>query len=917
MGEADERVAYDDELRHYGTPRHSGRYPWGSGQQPEQRGNRDFLAQIKHLKGQGLSDPQIATAMGLSSSTELRNRISVFGAEKRQADATRAYRLKSKGMSNVAIGEAMGINESSVRALLKPSLKEQGNRIETLSNILTDNMKDGEYLDIGKGTEVHLGVSSTRLSAAVSILRDKGYEVRNVQVPQQFGKGKTTVKTLVPPGTGKFVDTSKIRVPNHYSDDNGETYTRIKPPVSVNSSRIAVRHAGEGGELADGVIYIRPGVPDISLGKSSYAQVRIAVDKTHYMKGMAMYKNDLPSGVDLLYNTSKKSTGNKMDALKPAKDEERPWTTMIRRQKTYTGPDGKEHQSPINIVNEEGSWREWRHTLSSQVLSKQSPSLARQQLGYALQDRKTELDDILHLTNPVIKKKLLETYGDAADAAAVHLKAAALPGQKTHVILPLSSLKEGEIFAPKYDNGTKVALIRHPHGGIFEIPELIVNNKNVEGRSSIGTQALDAVGIHPNTAKRLSGADFDGDAVLVIPNASKALKTSAPLAELQSFDPHITYSAYDGMRTIDGGVYHASTRTVSYGDRGPNGASKQQKMGEVSNLITDMTIKGARPEEIALAVKHSMVVIDADKHVLNYKQSYKDNNIDALKAKYQGRSTTTGRLKGASTIVSRASSEKRVPERKPRSYQLGGPINPQTGAKEYTPTGRTLVNRKGQTILREDRSTKLAEAIDARELLSDHPAPIELIYASHSNELKALGNRARLESLRTGKLVYSPSAAKTYAYEVARLTSALNIAKKNAPLERQAQIIANGIVAAQVHGNRHTIDPDDLKKIQSQALQTARDRVGARKEQIEISSKEWEAIQSGAISTYKLREIMDHSDLDRLKELATPRLSTVVTPSKLAIAKSRLATGYTLAEVARSLGIPVSTLESAVAREGS
>ena len=25
---------FDDELMHYGTPRHSGRYPWGSGENP-------------------------------------------------------------------------------------------------------------------------------------------------------------------------------------------------------------------------------------------------------------------------------------------------------------------------------------------------------------------------------------------------------------------------------------------------------------------------------------------------------------------------------------------------------------------------------------------------------------------------------------------------------------------------------------------------------------------------------------------------------------------------------------------------------------------------------------------------------------------------------------------------------------------
>ncbi len=899
MAEPDERVLNDEEfLAHYGTPRHSGRYPWGSGEDSHQRGNRDLLSQIQHLKGQGLTEPQIAKGLGFGSTTELRARIGIARAEKRQADADHAYRLHSKGVSNVAIGQQMGINESSVRSLLNPALKAQRNILESISGRLKSEVDAGGYLDIGRGTENHLGISGTRLATAVEMLKQKGYAVHNVQVAQQFGKGKTTVKVLAPPGT-KYVDIvrapEKIKTIAAYSNDLGKTMTGIRPPSSISSSRLAVRHGGEGGEKADGVIYLRPGVPDISLGKARYAQVRIAVDATHYIKGMAMYRDDLPKGVDLLFNTSKSNTGNKMDALKAAKDEKEPWTTMIRHQRDYIGADGRPHLSPINIVNEEGNWREWRPSLSSQILSKQPVALAQRQLGYALADKSAALNDILHLTNPVIKNKLLQTFGDEADAAAVHLKAAALPRQGTHVILPLSSLKEHEIYAPKYNNGEVVALIRHPHGGIFEIPELTVNNRNIEGRKSITASALDAVGIHPNTAKRLSGADFDGDAVLVIPNSHRALKTSAPLAELKNFDPSIAYPKYPGMKVL-------SER------------AKQQKMGDVSNLITDMTIKGARPEEIAQAVRHSMVVIDAVKHELDHKRSYIENGIPALKARYQGVIPGTRRLKGASTLVSKASSEKRVLERRPRPFRSGGPINPRTGAKEYEPTGRTTLSRKRGIVPRETRSTKLAEVSDARKLSSG--TPIEEVYAAHSNALKAMANRARLESLKTGGLTYSPSAAKAYAQEVARLDAALNIARKNAPLERQAQLIANSIVSGTVQGNRHTMDPDDLRKIQSRALQTARNRVGAHKEQIVINDREWQAIQSGAISTHKLRQILDHANLDKIKELATPRQATVATTALLTVAKARLASGYTQAEVAKSLGIPVSTLNTALLREG-
>ena len=52
-------------------------------------------------------------------------------------------------------------------------------------------------------------------------------------------------------------------------------------------------------------------------------------------------------------------------------------------------------------------------------------------------------------------------------------------------------------------------------------------------------------------------------------------------------------------------------------------------MGKISNLITDMTLLGASEDKLARAVRHSMVVIDDEKHHLDYKQSEKDNNIAA------------------------------------------------------------------------------------------------------------------------------------------------------------------------------------------------------------------------------------------------------------------------------------------------
>ena len=880
----------DDTLVHYGILRRSGRYPWGSGGDSEER-SRGFLGYVNELKGKGVSDADIAKGVGLTLS-DLRNARSIARNEVSRAQAALALRLKNKGLSNVAIGERMGVAESSVRALLNPALTEKRDILVSTTNLLEDKLKDGGYLDIGPGTENHLSISATRLSTAVAALREKGYEVRNIQVDQLGTRSgeKTTVKVLVPPGSPKFIDPRLIKTVAAYSEDGGLTYKDIiQSPANVSSKRISVVYAEQGGDKADGVIYIRPGVDELSLGGARYAQVRIAVDGTHYLKGMAMYKTGLPAGTDLEFHTSKSNTGNKLDAMKSQKDEENPFGATIR-QRDYTDSSGKKKLSPINIVNEQGEWDKWSKNLSSQFLSKQSIGLARRQLDLSLKTRKDELEEIRHLTNPVVRRLLLDKFADTADSASVHLKAAGLPRQATRVILPFSDMKENEVYAPTFRNGERVVLVRHPHGGPFEIPELVVNNKHAGAIETIG-RAPDAIGIHPKTAEKLSGADFDGDHVLVIPNNKNEVKTAPPLAGLKDFRPQTAYPGYEGMTPM-------------------SARAKQQQMGDVSNLITDMSIRGAKPEELAAAVRHSMVVIDAEKHGLNYKQSYVDNSIASLKAKYQGRGAT-GRLAGASTIVSRASSQIRVPERKPRSAAKGGSVDAETGAKVYEPTGATYKDEQGRTIVRSVRSTKLAETADARDLSSG--MPIEEVYAAHSNALKALANQARKESLRTGKLVYSPSANKTYSSEVAKLNADLNLALKNKPRERQAQIIGGTIAKARIAASPG-IESGDVRKIKAQALATARARLGAKKVNVEITPEQWEAIQAGAVTTSKLKRVLDNANIDQVRKLATPRAATVMTPSKLAVAKARLAAGYTQAEVADSLGVPVSTLNSALLR---
>lgn len=871
----------EDVIVHYGMPRRSGRYPWGSTNNEPQR-SKDFLAYVSEMRNKGLSQTEIAKGMGITT-TQLRAQTTLARATAKQSDINQAQRLKDRGWSNVAIGQRMGIGESQVRALLAPGAKARIEVLTATSNMLKEQVDSRGYIDIGSGVENHIGVSNTRLAAAVAVLKEQGYEVHTVQV-DQLGTGsdqKTLVKVLAPPGTTYrdiASNTDKIQSITKFSEDHGRSYLGLEPVKSIDSKRVAVVYAEDGGAEADGVICVRPGVDDVSLGGSRYAQVRIAVDDTHYLKGMAVYKSDMPPGVDLMFNTNKSNTGNKYDAMKELKkdpstgeiDQDNPFGSTISRQ-----------SGVMNVLDEEGSWDTWSRTLSSQMLSKQSPALVETQLNVTYERRKDELDEILSLTNPAVKKMLLESYADGADAAAVHLKAAPIRGTASHVILPVNSLKPTEVYAPNYENGTRVALIRHPHGGTFEIPELIVNNNHRDSKKLLG-QARDAIGINSQVAQRLSGADFDGDTVLVIPNNDRKVKSTPALEGLKNFDPQRDYPPVEGMSVL-------------------SDARKQMLMGEVSNLITDMTIKGANTSEIARAVRHSMVVIDAEKHKLNYKQSAIDNGINQLKEKYQGRGET-GRLKGASTIVSRAKSTVYVPHRRPRPASKGGPVDPDTGRLVWEETGQP----------KRTKTVRLAETSDAHTLSSG--TPVEKLYADHSNRLKALANQARKEAVHTPNVKYSSSAAKTYAKEVASLNAKLNVALKNRPLERQAQIVANSVVSAKRKANPGMTKEED-KRMRNQALEAARRRTGAKRQQIEINWDEWNAIQAGAVSNSKLNTILKNSDIDKVRTLAMPRENPVMTTAKQKRAASMISSGYTQAEVAKALGVSLSTLKSDIYKE--
>ncbi len=888
---------HEEHLAHYGIQRRSGRYPWGSGD-PESTRNRDFLDSVDHLKSQGMSETQIARGMGITT-TQLRARKSRALEQQKRERILETQRLKDKGYSNLAIAERQGRNESSVRADLAPGAKDKADATQTTANMLKDQVARKEFVDVGRGTESHLGITQTRLNTAIESLKDEGYEVHNIKLAQVTTGKQTTTKVLAKPGT-TFGDVSRNKgkikpVTDTYSEDHGRTWLGLQPPISVNSRRIAIKYKEDGGAEADGMLYIRPGVKDLSLGGANYAQVRMMVDKTHYLKGMAVYKDDLPDGVDVVFNTNKSSTGRKKDAMKEITDDpDNPFGAIVRQ---VHGPNGKVI-SAMNKVNEEGDWDNWSKSLSSQMLSKQDPKLATQQLNVTFERRLRELNEINSLTNSTVKRDLLLKFADQTDSSAVHLSAAALPRSANKVLLPIRSMKPEEIYAPTMRNGERVALIRHPHGGTFEIPDLVVNNRNREARRILGSAAIDAVGIHHSVAERLSGADFDGDTVIAIPNQRRLVKNTPALEGLKGFDPQVYKLPKD-----------SSIPSITP-------SRKQNEMGRISNLIADMSLHGANTDELARAVRHSMVVIDSEKHDLDFRQSEKDNGIATLREKYQGK-----KRGGASTLITRAGAEVHLPERVARRAGEGGAIDIRTGKKVFVPTGRMVPEVKtridpatkqrvryetGRMVPKKEKHERLAVTEDAFALSSG--TRMEVVYAEHSNKLKAMANGARKEAVSLKDAPYSPSAKKTYANEVTSLNSKLNIAKRNAPLEREAQRLANTQVSQKRQSNPN-MEPETVTKIKQQALNEARARTGASKTRIKITQSEWDAIQAGAISSSKLKEILSNSDGDTVKALALPRNKIKLTSTKLARARTMLASGYTQAEVADDLGIGLTTLK--------
>ena len=997
-----------DAVVHYGTKRHSGRYPWGSGMSPYQH-EPWFLDRYHELRSSGLTEEEIATALGYSSvddykagtsatilqkyynykngpkkmtekeianalgypsTTQLRVAIGVAGDEVRSYEVAWATKLRQDGKTLQEITDIMGFNnDSSVRALLNEDRAARMEQSKKVADDLKTLIDEKGMLDVSKGVERELNISEAKLKESLAILQNEGYPIYKRRVEQITNPGQFTTFTILCPkgyqqkdvypedNGGSITDIHSVKDYLSY-DYDGVKKKAFRYPESMDSSRLAIRYAEDGGKDKDGVIEIRRGVKDLSLGESNYAQVRILVDGNRYLKGMAVYSDDLPDGVDVLFNTNKEKSVPKMEVLKKTKKDkdgnpsENPFGSAIKAfdaggQSEYLGDDGKMHLSLINKTREEGEWNEWSKKLPSQFLSKQPEKLVKNQLNLSVVQKKEELAEIESITNPTVKKYFLNSFAEDCDKTAVHLEAAALPRQRYQVILPVPDMKDGEVYAPNFNNGEQVALIRFPHEGTFQIPICTVNNKQATAKKMFGN-SKDVAGINSNTAAKMSGADFDGDTVMVIPLSNKVnIKSTPTLKGLEGFDPSMSYPysseqirlgetrlKYDELRdkaktkakqegtSVDDNELLKQMNewavinnykkfdsvadlkaTYKQGKQIKLMRNTQNEMGRISNLITDMTLQGATPDKLARAVRHSMTVIDAEKHNLDYKRSEYENDIESLRQEFQ-KHADGSKAGGAATIISRAKSQdsKLKTQGTPR-------INPDTGELIYKTADDAIYvdYRTGEVKTKTQKTTKMANTNDAFTLVSDANNPIEIAYANYANQMKALANQARKEIVSTGNLQYSKEAAQTYKKEVDSLLADLNLVKLNAPRERLAQLIATSKVDAMTKDNPMT--KEEIRKAKQQQITKARLITGAERHPMAIDDREWEAIQAGAIHENVLRQILLATDADDLRERATPRKERdVLTPAQQDSMRAMLKSGYTQAEVAEKYGISVSTV---------
>lgn len=388
----------DDILMHYGMPRRSGRYPWGSGEHPFQSSG-DFLSRVEDLRKSGKSETEIANSLDMST-TELRAYKAIATNERRANLVRTARSLKEDGLNNSEAARKMGVAESTFRSLLDEDSENNMNEAKTVAKLIKNQIDKKGIIDVGEGVELEIGTSKEKLNQALVILEAEGYPSYSGGVPQATNPGKQTVVKVIGPKGTEHKDFYNYKNVHSYGDylldevDIGDTSRKgFVFPSSMDSSRLKIRYAdeddgyGHTGVERDGVIEIRPGVADLSLGEAKYSQVRILVDGDRYLKGMAVYSDNIPDGYDVVFNTNKSSSVSKRDVLKEVKytdsskkeiDKDNPFGSLIKEdggQSYYTDKNGEKKLSLINKRSDAGDWEDWSNALPSQFLSKQPMKL--------------------------------------------------------------------------------------------------------------------------------------------------------------------------------------------------------------------------------------------------------------------------------------------------------------------------------------------------------------------------------------------------------------------------------------------------------------------------------------------------------------------------------------------------------------
>ena len=201
-------------IEHYGMPRRSGRYPWGSGDNPYQHGSGDFISRVEALRKENITytDPEtgqiytgdtaVAKTLGMST-TQLRARLAMAKNERRATQYDKAVSMREDGHTLQEIADALGMpNESSVRSLLNKESAERMNKAITTANTLKALVDEKGLIDVGDGVDTELHISKEKLNQALEILQDEGYEVYGFGLPQLTNPGKqTNFKVIAPPGT--------------------------------------------------------------------------------------------------------------------------------------------------------------------------------------------------------------------------------------------------------------------------------------------------------------------------------------------------------------------------------------------------------------------------------------------------------------------------------------------------------------------------------------------------------------------------------------------------------------------------------------------------------------------------------------------------------------------------------------------